>query len=99
MRTIRIVLACLIILMSIGSTNFAHGHGAQPITQQGFGINRSTSLTIKIVLLGITANEVNSTYLTSNVTVPLVKYQTILAGPINTGVVYNFNYQLVFASN
>ena len=99
MRTIRVVLVCLLVLLSAGQITFAHARSARPITQQGFGIDRSASLTIKIVFLGITANELNSTYLTSNVTVPLLKYQTILAGPINTGVVYNFNYQLVFASN
>jgi len=99
MRTSRLILAGLMILLSFGSTSLAHAQGAQPITQQGIAFNRSNSLTIKIVFLGITADEVNSTYLTSNVTVPLLKYQTILAGPVNTGVIYNFNYQFVFASN
>ena len=99
MRTIGVVLVCLIILLSTNAVTIVRAQNAQPITQQGFGINRSASLTVKIVFLGITADEINSTYLTSNVTVPLLKYQTILAGPINTGVVYNFNYQLVFASN
>lgn len=95
----RAILVCLMILLTTGSVAFAHAQNAQPMTQQGFGIDRSASLTIKIVFLGITATELNSTYLTSNVTVPLLKYQTILAGPINTGVIYNFNYQLSFASN
>ncbi len=69
------------------------------IIQQGPSLNRSSDLTIKIVFLGITSSELNSTYLTSNVTLPFLKYQTILAGPINTGVIYNFHYQLVFADN
>jgi hypothetical protein len=28
-----------------------------------------------------------------------LKYQAILAGPLNTGVIFNFNYQLTFADN
>jgi len=62
-------------------------------------LNRSSPLTIKIVFLGITENDLNSTYLMSNVTLSALKYQTILAGPLNTGVVYNFRYQLVYADN
>jgi len=69
------------------------------ITEQSVGLNRSSPLTIRIVFLGITENELNSTYLTSNVTLPALKYQTILAGPLNTGVIYNFRYQLVYADN
>jgi hypothetical protein len=69
------------------------------IIEQGFGLNRSTSLTIKVVYLGITAGELNSTFLTSNVSLPALKYQSITAGPLNTGVIYNFHYQLVFADN
>src|SRR5215472_12290340 len=99
MRRIRLFLGGLMILLSWGSVAFANAQSVQQVTQQGFGLNRSANLTIKIVLLGITADEVNSSYLTSNVTVPLLKYQTILAGAINTGVIYNFNYQLVFANN
>jgi hypothetical protein len=69
------------------------------INEQGFGLNRSASLTIKIVFLGITPSELNSTYLKSSVSVPPLKYQAILAGPLNTGVIFNFSYQLVFADN
>src|SRR6266704_3618285 len=35
----------------------------------------------------------------SSVSVPPLKYQAILAGPLNTGVIFNFNYQLTFADN
>src|SRR5438046_5089547 len=35
----------------------------------------------------------------SNVTLHALQYQTTLAGPLNTGVVYNFRYQLVYADN
>ncbi|HET7404878.1 MAG TPA: hypothetical protein VFJ63_02055 [Candidatus Bathyarchaeia archaeon] len=99
MRTTQLFFACLMILLACGSASVAHGQSALHVPEQGFGLNRSVSLTIKIVFLGITADQLNSTYLISNVTVPLLKYQTILAGPVNTGAVYNFNYQMVFASN
>src|SRR5438046_9811332 len=35
----------------------------------------------------------------TNVSLPTLKYQTSLAEPFNTGVVYNFRYQLVYADN
>jgi hypothetical protein len=69
------------------------------INQQGFGLNRSASLTINIVFLGITQGELNSTYLKSSVSLQPLKYQAILAGPLNTGVIFNFNYQFTFADN
>ncbi len=89
----------LIIALSLSSIPTGHSQAPIIITEQGFGFNRSSPLTIKIVFLGITENELNSTYLTSNVTLPALKYQTILAGPLNTGVIYNFHYQLVYANN
>ncbi len=72
---------------------------ARPIPNIGFVPNRSVTLTIKIVLLGLQPSDLNSTYLTSNVTVGGLKYQTILAGPLNTGVIFNFKYQLAYADN
>ena len=89
----------LIIALSLSSIPAGHSQAPVIITEQGFGLNRSSPLTIKIVFLGITENDLNSTYLMSNVTLPALKFQTILAGPLNTGVVYNFRYQLVYADN
>jgi hypothetical protein len=89
----------LIVLLSVVQFPTGHSQSPQLVEQQGFGLNRSASLTIKIVFLGITPSELNSTYLKSSVSVPPLKYQAILAGPLNTGVVFNFNYQLVFADN
>src|SRR5712692_6856119 len=89
----------LIVLLSVVQFPPVHSQSPQLINQQGFGLNRSASLTIKIVFLGITPSELNSTYLKSSVSVPPLKYQAILAGPLNTGVIFNFSYQLVFADN
>jgi hypothetical protein len=89
----------LMVALSLSSAPMGHSQTPSAIAEQSLGLNRSTSLTIKIVFLGITANELNSTYLTSNVTLPALKYQIITAGPLNTGVIYNFRYQLVFADN
>ena len=89
----------LIVLLSIVQFPPVHSQSPQLINEQGFGLNRSASLTIKIVFLGITPGELNSTYLKSSVSVPPLKYQAILAGPLNTGVIFNFNYELTFADN
>jgi hypothetical protein len=99
MRLSLVLPVALIILLSVIQFPTVHSQSPQPITEQGFGLNRSASLTIKIVFLGITPSELNSTYLKSSVSVPPLKYQAILAGPLNTGVIFNFSYQLVFADN
>src|SRR5881296_3893614 len=99
MRPRRMLPIILIIALSLSSIHAGHSQAPIIITEQGFGFNRFSPLTIKIVFLGITENDLNSTYLMSNVTLPTLKYQTILAGPLNTGVVYNFRYQLVYADN
>src|SRR5437667_10276490 len=99
MRPLTTLMILLISALSLSSSTTGKTHGPMTITEQSVGLNRSSPLTIRIVFLGITENELNSTYLTSNVTLPALKYQTILAGPLNTGVVYNFRYQLVYPDN
>jgi hypothetical protein len=99
MRLSLLLPVALIILLSVIQFPTVHSQSPQSITEQGFGLNRSASLTIKIVFIGITPAELNSTYLKSSVSVPPLKYQAILAGPLNTGVIFNFNYQLTFADN
>ena len=99
MRLTSVLPVALIVLLSIVQFPPVHSQSPQLITQQGYGLNRSASLTIKIVFLGITPAELNSTYLKSSVSVPPLKYQAILAGPLNTGVIFNFDYQLTFADN
>src|SRR2546422_6291164 len=89
----------LILLLSVIQFPAVDSTSPQLITEQGFGLNRSASLTINIVFIRITPTELNSTYLKSSVSVPPLKYQAILAGPLNTGVIFNFNYQLTFADN
>src|SRR5882672_1815717 len=89
----------LILLLFVIQFPVVHSTSPQLITEQVFGLNRSASLTINIVFIGITSTELNSTYLKSSVSVPPLKYQAILAGPLNTGVIFNFNYQLTFADN
>jgi hypothetical protein len=99
MRLSLVLPVALIILLSVVQYSTVHSQSPQSITEQGFGLNRSASLTIKIVFIGITATELNSTYLKSSVSLQPLKYQAILAGPLNTGVIFNFNYQLTFADN
>src|SRR6266851_8346771 len=99
MRLSLVFPVALIVLLSVVQFPTVYPRSPQLVNEQGFGLNRSASLTIKIVFLGITPSELNSTYLKSSVSVPPLKYQAILAGPLNTGVILNFSYQLVFADN
>ncbi len=99
MRVRLVVPVALIVLLSVVQFPAVNSQSPQLINQQGFGLNRSASLTINIVFLGITSSELNSTYLKSSVSLQPLKYQAILAGPLNTGVIFNFNYQLTFADN
>ena len=99
MRARLVAPVVLIVLLSIVQFPVVKSQSPQLINQQGFGLNRSASLTINIVFLGITPSELNSTYLKSSASVPPLKYQAILAGPLNTGVIFNFNYELTFADN
>src|SRR5438105_13014288 len=99
MRLSPILSIVLILLLSIVQFPPIHSQSPELINEQGFGLNRSASLTIKIVFLGITPGDLNSTYLKSSVSVPPLKYQAILAGPLDTGVIFDFSYQLIFADN
>lgn len=99
MRVSLVVPVAFIVLLSGVQFPAVNSQSPQLINQQGFGLNRSASLAINIVFLGITASELNSTYLKSSVSLQPLKYQAILAGPLNTGVIFNFNYQLTFADN
>jgi hypothetical protein len=60
---------------------------------------RSVTLNINVVFMGISQSQLNMSSLTSNSTSLSVKYQTVLAGPLDTGVVYNFKYRYSFADN
>ncbi len=53
-------------------------------------------MNIKVVFLGPSISDINSTYLERGVNAPSLKYQTILAGPLSTGVIYRFSYQFSF---
>ncbi len=70
-----------------------------PVSTVGFSGTREVPLNVKVVLIGLSSSDVNSTYLTAKINVPSVKPQTILAGAQGTGVNYNFNYQVSFADN
>jgi len=73
--------------------------GIQTVRNVGFSPDRSVTLNIRIVFIGMLRSQLNLTSLTSNITALSLKYQTILAGPIDTGVVFNFKYQTIFADN
>ncbi len=70
-----------------------------PVSTVGFSGTREVPLNVKVVFIGLSSSDVNSTYLTAKINVPSIKPQTILAGAQGTGVNYNFNYQVSFANN
>src|SRR5467141_4604631 len=83
----------LLILLSISQAN---GQYSQSTSPGAVAASRVVPLTIKIVLLGFSSTDLNSSYLTSGINSIPVKYQQVLQGPINTGVMFNFTYQYVY---
>ncbi|TMI10891.1 hypothetical protein E6H35_10690 [Candidatus Bathyarchaeota archaeon] len=83
----------LLILLSVSQAN---GQYSQSTSPGAVAASRVVSLTIKIVLLGFSNTDLNSSYLTSGINSIPVKYQQVLQGPINTGVMFNFTYQYVY---
>ncbi len=70
-----------------------------PVSTVGLSGTREVPLTIKLVFLGLSSSDLNSTYLTSKINLPSVKPQAILAGIQNTGVIYKFNYEVTFTDS
>src|SRR5438128_12545701 len=83
----------LLILLSISQAN---GQYSQSTSPGAVAASRVVPLTIKIVLLGFSSTDLNSSYLTSGINSIPIKYQQVLQGPINTGVMFNFTYQYVY---
>src|SRR2546422_11468725 len=83
----------LLILLSISQAN---GQYSQSTSPGAVAASRVVPLAIKVVLLGFSSTDLNSSYLTSGISSIPVKYQQVLQGPINTGVMYNFTYQYVY---
>ncbi|HZY93528.1 MAG TPA: hypothetical protein VFE98_01545 [Candidatus Bathyarchaeia archaeon] len=98
MRT-RVLLLTALLVAVVYIQVLSEPVGVQKVRNVGFGPDRSVSLNIRIVFIGMSRSQLNLTTLTSNITALSLKYQTILAGPIDTGVVFNFKYQTIFADN
>lgn len=90
-----LVIALLIIL----SIFHAHGQYSQSGSPVSVASSRVVPLTIRIVMLGFARTDLNSSYLTKGVDQIPVKYQQILQGPINSGVMFNFTYQYLYESS
>ena len=95
MRTtgIQFATVLLLILLSLSQVNGQYSQSSSP---GAVASSRVVPLTIKIVLLGFSSTDLNSSYLTSGINQIPVKYQQVLQGPINTGVMFNFTYQYVY---
>src|SRR5207245_213570 len=85
-----------IFLLTLLSVSQANGQYSQSNSPGAVAASRVVPLTIKIVLLGFSITDLNSSYLTSGINSIPVKYQQVLQGPINTGVMFNFTYQYVY---
>ena len=90
-----IILAALLIALSASTVTGQYSQSNSPVAAAS---TRVVPLTIKIVLLGLSSTDLNSSYLTSGIDSIPVKYQQILQGPINTGVMFNFTYHYVYES-
>ncbi len=93
MARIHLLVICLLILLSVSQANGQYSQSSSP---GAVAASRVVPLTIKIVLLGFSTTDLNSSYLTSGINSIPVKYQQVLQGPINTGVMFNFTYQYVY---
>ncbi len=83
----------LLILLAVSQAN---GQYSQSTSPGAVAASRVVPLTIKIIMLGFSSTDLNASYLTSGINSIPVKYQQVLQGPINTGVMFNFTYQYVY---
>src|SRR5436309_2913209 len=90
---VRLLAVSILILLLISQTNAQYSQSSSP---GAVAASRVVPLTIKVVLLGFSSTDLNSSYLTSGIDSIPVKYQQALQGPINTGVMYSFTYQYVY---
>jgi len=90
-------LLALAILVTL-SISQVHGQYSQSGSPASVASSRVVPLTIRIVMLGFASTDLNSSYLTSGIDQIPVKYQQILQGPINSGVMFNFTYQYLYES-
>src|SRR5438132_9622865 len=93
MAKIHLLAISLLILFSASQANGQYSQASSPGAVAAL---RIVPLTIKIVMLGFSNNDLNSSYLTSGINSIPVKYQQVLQGPINTGVMFSFTYQYVY---
>jgi hypothetical protein len=93
MRRVHVLAISILILLSVSQ---ASGQYSQSSSPGAVAASRVVPLTIKIVLLGFSNTDLNSSYLTSGINSIPVKFQQVLQGPINTGVMFNFTYQYVY---
>ncbi len=65
----------------------------------GLSGSRDVPLNIRIIFIGLTQADINSSYLTNGIISPAEKPQSILAGAQGSGVLFKFNYQVQFANS
>ncbi len=93
MRTGKLLPALMLLALSVSTAQAQYGQPGYP----GSPSSRTVPLKIRIVFLGLDSSDLDPSYLVSGVNSIPVKYQSVVAGPINTGVVFNFTYQILYA--
>lgn len=96
---ITLILVLLISFASLASTSIIHVLCAQSATVKASVIaTRAVPLSIKVVFIGFNQSTINTTYLLWKENIPLRRVNQILTEPKDTGVVFQLDYEFVFAN-
>ncbi len=99
MRRFSVIAALLVIIVVVFQSQGVHSLTSYvPTSSVGLSGTRDVPLNIRVIFIGLTQSDINSSYLTNGIISPLQKPQSILAGAEGTGVQFKFNYQLNFSS-
>ncbi len=100
MRRLPVLAVALVLLVALVQVPVQGAYSTLPASGVGLSGTRDVPLTIKIVLLGFAATDINTTYLTSTVNLPADKTQSVLLTSQGSGgVSFKFTYQVSFASS
>lgn len=100
MRRLSVISVLLVTLVVVFQSPGVHSLTSYvPTSSAGLSGNRNVPMNIRVIFIGLTQSDINSSYLTNNIISPSEKPQSILAGSQGTGVQFKFNYQVQFANS
>ncbi len=99
-KTVRLlVLVACVLLTCQGSIGAMQVSGAQgAVVKSSVVTTRTVPLSVKVVFIGFNQSTINVTYLLWKENIPFRRVNQILTEPKDTGVVFELNYELAFAS-